>query len=68
MVRLAVEMRQLGVKPSHVRRILMNYDLDDIEAQLRFLPYRKFRNKASMLVASIDQSFEEPANFPHDEQ
>ncbi len=67
MLRLAIELRQLGVSDSQTRRILATHDLEVVERQLRWLPYRSARKKASMILAAIDNDYDAPANLPSDE-
>lgn len=60
MVRIAKELLELGVVSSQVTRLLASYSLDQIEQQLRWLPFRKARNKASFIVTAIDNDYERP--------
>lgn len=60
-VRLAKGMLEAGVSEDQVSRILFSYPPDLIEAQLEWLPHRKAKKKASMLVASIERNYEPPA-------
>lgn len=62
MVRLAHELLQLGVSGSQVTKLLM-IDLDVVERQLRWLPYRSARKKASLIVSAIELDYEAPANL-----
>jgi len=63
MVRLARCLLAVGVAGLQVEQLLANFDLDLIERQLRWLPARKARKRASIIVASIQNDYEEPANY-----
>ena len=52
MIRLAVQLQVHGVS-SQLLSELLSYDLDLIEQQLIWLPARKARKKASMIVSAI---------------
>lgn len=62
MVRLAMELMDLGVDIPVVRELL-TYDLDVVERQLRWLPDRNARKPTSFIVAAIRNNYECPANF-----
>lgn len=59
-VRLAKAMLEIGVSEDQVTRLLTSYPHDLIEAQLEWLPHRKAKKKASMLVSSIVRNYEPP--------
>lgn len=67
MVRLAGRLLQIGVSGHQVRRLLL-HDLDKVERQLDWLPYRSARKKASLIVAAIEQDYEAPANWEAHEE
>lgn len=62
MVRLAAQLMQLGVSDVQVRRLL-SFDLDLVERQLDWLPYRSARKRSSLIVAAIEHDYEAPANW-----
>ena len=66
MVRLAVELRQLGVSETVTRYLLLNYPLESIDRQLLYLPYRNAKRRSSLIVASIKDDYGAPANMPED--
>lgn len=66
MVRVAMELMKAGVSGQQARRLLGRHDLDRIEQQLRWIDFRNPRKKASLLVAAIENDFEEPANAGRD--
>lgn len=63
LVRLAVELRQLGVSASQTERLLSTHPPDLVEQQLAWLPARKARRKASLIIAAIDRNYEEPLSL-----
>lgn len=62
MVRLAAQLMQLGVSNHQVRKLL-THDLDKVERQLDWLPYRRARKRASLIVAAIEHDYEAPADW-----
>jgi hypothetical protein len=60
MVRLAKALLELGVADRQVTKLLL-HDLDTVEKQLRFLPFRQARKPASLIVTAIMEDFEAPA-------
>jgi len=61
LVRLAKSLYEHGVTQTHVKRILMSYEPDRIDRQIKWLKHRRFRSPAKMLVAAIDNDYEIPA-------
>lgn len=62
MVRLAGRLIQLGVSSSQIQKLLL-HDLDLVERQLDWLPFRSARKRASLIVAAIEHDYEAPANW-----
>lgn len=60
MVRIARCLMERGVSGSQVKRLLASYDLDRIERQIAWLDARRAKRKSSLLIAAIDQDYEEP--------
>jgi hypothetical protein len=67
MIRLAHELLSLGVSGNQVPKLLMQ-DLDLVEKQLLWLPYRSARKKASLIVSAIENDYEAPANLDAHEE
>lgn len=64
MVRLAIELRKLGI--SHEMTVeLLSDDLDIVEDQLAYLQFRKARRKGALLVEAIRKRFSPPKEFFH---
>lgn len=66
MVRLAGRLMQVGVSNSQIQKLLL-FDLDLVERQLDWLPFRSARKRASLIVAAIEKDYEAPANWEGDE-
>ncbi|OIO76153.1 MAG: hypothetical protein AUJ85_01280 [Elusimicrobia bacterium CG1_02_37_114] len=43
-----------------------DYNLDIIETQIKWLPYRSARNKSSILVKSIKENWTMPARYENE--
>jgi hypothetical protein len=55
----------LGVVHDEVDRLFREYDLESIERQLRWLPYRKAKNPARFIIAAIEDDYDEPPALRH---
>lgn len=62
MIRLAGRLIQLGVSGNQIQKLLL-HDLDLVERQLDWLPFRSARKRASLIVAAIEHDYEAPANW-----
>lgn len=51
----------LGVSADQVTRLLMTHDTAKIDRQLDWLPYRKAKKPAALIVVAIDRDFDAPA-------
>ena len=61
LVRLAVALQRLGVSERETFKLLSEFDLDQIERQLNWLPLRNPKKQASLIVTSIREDYEAPA-------
>lgn len=66
-LRIAIALRQNGVSDAVTRDLLYKYGLDEIEQQLAWLPYRKAKRRAPLLVAAIKGRYGEPVDWSADE-
>ncbi len=62
-VHIARKMLEIGVARSHIRRIIATYEPERIERQIRWLQARRAKNRASLLVAAIDNDYEQPISL-----
>ncbi len=55
------ELFRLGVSRSQILELMKRYNLERVEKQLEWLPYRHARKPSSLIVAAIKEDYEEPA-------
>ncbi|MHB8636961.1 MAG: hypothetical protein ACYC96_10890 [Fimbriimonadaceae bacterium] len=61
LVRLAVALQRLGVSERETFKLLSEFELDQIERQLNWLPLRNPKKQASLIVTAIREDYEAPA-------
>ena len=61
MVRLAVALQRIGVSERETFKLLTDFPLDSVEAQITWLPLRNPKKPASLIVTAIREDFEAPA-------
>ena len=61
-VQVALELMKLGVSDTRVGELLM-YDLEIIEAQLTYLPYRKAKRPEAFIIEAIRHNYSPPKEF-----
>jgi len=54
------QLTNLGVTKDQAEFLVGSYDLERIERQLQWLPYRNAKSRAGFLVAAIEHDYEEP--------
>lgn len=62
MTKVAMELMVIGVSQSRIVPLL-SFGLDRVERQLKWLPYRKARKPASLIVKAIEEDYDAPANW-----
>lgn len=60
---LAVELMQLGISQVGVTELLSNYDFDEIERQLFYLPHRKAKRPGAFLIEAVRNKYSPPKEF-----
>ena len=65
MTRLAIELMKLGVSGSGVERLLGHHDLDEIERQLAYLPFRKAKRPEAFIIEAVRNRYSTPKGFYH---
>jgi hypothetical protein len=63
LVKIAIELQLLGVSGIGVADLLTNYPPEQIEAQLRYLPFRKARRKEALIIDAIRNNYSPPKEF-----
>jgi hypothetical protein len=63
-VELAIKLMQLGISQAGVAELL-TYDLDLIERQLTYLPFRRAKRPAAFIIDAIKNNYSAPNTFPH---
>ena len=53
-------MQNAGIAPDQIEYLFSNFDLERIEKQLGWMPFRQARNPSAYLVAAIVHDYEEP--------
>lgn len=64
-VRLAVELRRLGVSHTRTVELLSHFDHADIEQQLIYLPFRSCRRPSAFIIEAIRGNYSPPNEFYH---
>ena len=54
------QLTDVGVEADWVDYLIANHDLERIERQLHWLPYRKAQNPARLIVSAIEKDYEPP--------
>ncbi|MCO5297198.1 MAG: hypothetical protein M9921_10110 [Fimbriimonadaceae bacterium] len=57
---LVLELVQVGIGVRKAESLVSSYPHDQIRQQLRWLPFRAARRRASLLIASIENNYDEP--------
>jgi len=54
---------RLGVSPEQVEFLVTNFDVERIQRQLDWLPYRNARKPAHFIIAAVEHDYEEPIDL-----
>lgn len=60
---LAVELMKLGISQVGVSELLSNYDLDEIERQMLYLPHRRAKRPGAFLIEAVRNHYSPPKEF-----
>ncbi len=63
LTQLALELMKIGVSTSGVERLLALHDPDEIERQLKFLPYRKAKRPEAFIIEAVRRRYSAPKDF-----
>jgi hypothetical protein len=62
---IAVKLKRLHVSDSIVIELLSNFDLDAIESQIDWLPFRKAKRPGAFLIQAIRNNYSPPKEEYH---
>lgn len=65
MTQVAIELMKLRVSQAGVSQILANYELEEIERQLIYLPYRKAKRPQAFIIEAIRNRYSPPKEFTY---
>lgn len=60
---IRVRLAECGVAPDQIAKLVSERPLELIRKQLDWLPYRKAKKPAALIVAAIERDFEAPAEL-----
>lgn len=63
MVKVAAELMKLQISNKAVSDLLLYFPLEEIEAQIRYLPFRKYRRPGPFLIDAIRFNYSPPKEF-----
>lgn len=62
-VKIAYDLLKLGVSNSGIQELLVNYPYDQIERQIRFLPFRKAKRPEAFIIEAVRRNYSPPKEF-----
>ena len=63
LVQLAVELFKIGVSKSGVEELLSLHELDEVERQIAYLPYRKAKRPEAFVIEAVRRQYSPPKEF-----
>jgi len=60
---LAIELFKIGVSQSGVQELLSLHELDEVERQLAYLPYRKAKRPEALIIEAVRRRYSPPKEF-----
>lgn len=63
MTSLATELFRLGVSHSGVQELLSLHELDEVERQLAYLPFRKAKRPEAFIIEAVRRKYSPPKDF-----
>lgn len=63
MTDLAIQLQRLGVSQDGVVQLLFQYTEEEIERQLKYLPFRKAKRQEAFIVEAIRKNYSAPKEF-----
>jgi hypothetical protein len=65
LTQVAIKLMKLGISDERVSDLMNHYELDLLEKQLAYLPYRKARRPEAMLIESVRRNYSAPKEIYH---
>lgn len=65
MKEVAIELMRLGVSHDGVTQLLHDHTVEEIERQLRYLPFRKAKRPEAFIIEAIRKNYSAPKEFFH---
>jgi len=62
---IAVSLMRLGVSKAGIAELFKNHSYEDIELQLRYLPYRKAKRPEAFIMEAVRHNYSAPKEFFH---
>ena len=63
LTKLAMELLKIGVSKTGVELLLSTQDLDEVERQLAYLPYRRAKRPEAFIVEAVRRRYSPPKEF-----
>lgn len=63
LTKLAMDLLVLGVSTVGVQKLLSNHELDEVERQLAYLPYRHAKRPEAFIVEAVRNKYSPPKEF-----
>lgn len=63
LTKLAMELLKIGVSKTGVELLLSTHELDEIERQLAYLPYRRAKRPEAFIVDAVRRRYSPPKEF-----
>jgi hypothetical protein len=61
-------MMNLGLTPKKISSLISKHSLEEIKAQLDYLPYRSLNNPSGGFIRALEGKWEAPVNYPSPSQ
>ncbi|MCC7102424.1 MAG: hypothetical protein IT206_05015 [Fimbriimonadaceae bacterium] len=62
---IAVSLMRLGVSKAGIAELFKNHSYEDIELQLRYLPYRKAKRPEAFIMEAVRHNYSAPKELFH---
>ena len=62
-VNIAMQLMKLGVSNAGITELMTYHEPDEIERQLKFLPYRKAKRPEALIIDAVRHNYSPPKEF-----